>query len=1047
VTLDIAANAVTNAKMADNAIGNAEMLDNAIGNAEMADNAVNTNELVNDAVTTVKILNANVTASKLTAGAGAAGRVGVSDAAGVVTYGSVPAGSITGNNLTSTDLTVTGGTGATLTAVTLDIAANTVTNAKMADNAIGNAEMLDNAIGNAEMADNAVNTNELVNDAVTTVKILNSNVTTTKIADANVTAAKLSAGVGAAGRVGVADAAGAVTYGSVPAGSITGNNLTSTDLTVTGGTGATLTAVTLDIAANAVTNAKMSDNAIGNAEMADNAVNTNELVNDAVTTVKILNANVTASKLTAGAGAAGRVGVADAAGVVTYGSVPAGSITGNNLTSTDLTVTGGTGATLTAVTLDIANNAVTNAKMADNAIGNAEMLDNAITTTEISNGTILNADIDAAAGIAYSKLANLPSANILVGSAGNVATATAVTGDVTISNTGVTTIGALKVTNGMLAGSIASSNLVGTDIATVGTITSGTWNGGVIAGQYGGTGVNNSGKTITLGGNLTTAGAFATTLTSTAATNVTLPVSGTLSTLSGNEVLTNKTINGLTPTAQANGFTISGGTVSATLTVPSNATVSGTNTGDQTLAGLGGVPTTRTINGKSLAADITLGLASADFAGQGTTTTVLHGNAGGAPSFSAISLTADVTGTLPVANGGTGSATQNFVDLTTAQTVGGVKTFSSLPVLSSLTPGSIPFADAGGAITQDNANLFWDNTNKRQGIGTNQPQQLLSIAKTSGKVGLTFGHSATGVVGEIYIPNAGVDHIFTLGTVPANDLAFKTTDITRMTILSGGNVGIGTATPANKLTIGGAAGGYEAISRDITDGALGIWGGTSEATGAYFKITGSTYNASPGNGSAEFVIRDFTGANASRFALWSYDGSTWTAIFRTDGNSGHTWLAPNKGRVGIGITEGTAPTALLQLDAGTAAASGAPLKFTTGTNLTAAEAGAVEYDGTNFYATNSTTTRFTLAKTLTNTGTLDFLSTAANASRDMTITVTGAASGDAVVLGIPSTSNNANSNYSAWVSAANTVTVRFNNYSAAAIDPASGTYRVSVLKY
>lgn len=47
-------------------------------------------------------------------------------------------------------------------------------------------------------------------------------------------------------------------------------------------------------------------------------------------------------------------------------------------------------------------------------------------------------------------------------------------------------------------------------------------------------------------------------------------------------------------------------------------------------------------------------LASADFVNQGTATTVLHGNAAGNPSFGAVSLTADVTGTLPVANGGTG---------------------------------------------------------------------------------------------------------------------------------------------------------------------------------------------------------------------------------------------------------------------------------------------------------------------------------------------------------------------------------------------------------
>lgn len=39
----------------------------------------------------------------------------------------------------------------------------------------------------------------------------------------------------------------------------------------------------------------------------------------------------------------------------------------------------------------------------------------------------------------------------------------------------------------------------------------------------------------------------------------------------------------------------------------------------------------------------------------GTTTTVLHGNASGAPTFGAVSLAADVTGTLPYGNGGTGA--------------------------------------------------------------------------------------------------------------------------------------------------------------------------------------------------------------------------------------------------------------------------------------------------------------------------------------------------------------------------------------------------------
>lgn len=53
-------------------------------------------------------------------------------------------------------------------------------------------------------------------------------------------------------------------------------------------------------------------------------------------------------------------------------------------------------------------------------------------------------------------------------------------------------------------------------------------------------------------------------------------------------------------------------------------------------------------------------------------------------------------------------------------------------------------------------------------------------------------------------------------------------------------------------------------------------------------------------------------------------------------------------RVGVGVTS---PTGVLHLKAGTATASTAPLKFTTGVNLTTAEAGTEEYDGVVFYKT------------------------------------------------------------------------------------------------
>ena len=65
-------------------------------------------------------------------------------------------------------------------------------------------------------------------------------------------------------------------------------------------------------------------------------------------------------------------------------------------------------------------------------------------------------------------------------------------------------------------------------------------------------------------------------------------------TLTVNAKLTALTYNGLTITAVATGFTIAGGTTSKTLTVPLDASVSGTNTGDQTLSSLGAAPSNAT---------------------------------------------------------------------------------------------------------------------------------------------------------------------------------------------------------------------------------------------------------------------------------------------------------------------------------------------------------------------------------------------------------------------------------------------------------------------
>lgn len=76
---------------------------------------------------------------------------------------------------------------------------------------------------------------------------------------------------------------------------------------------------------------------------------------------------------------------------------------------------------------------------------------------------------------------------------------------------------------------------------------------------------------------------------------------------------------------------------------------------------------------------------------------------------------------------------------------------------------------------------------------------------------------------------------------------------------------------------------------------------------------------------------------------------------------------------------------------------------------------------------------------------LDFAAINAAASADLAITVPGAAVGDSVELGLPAAPA-AGLVFNAFVSAANTVTVRATNITAAPVDAASATYRATVHK-
>ncbi len=85
-------------------------------------------------------------------------------------------------------------------------------------------------------------------------------------------------------------------------------------------------------------------------------------------------------------------------------------------------------------------------------------------------------------------------------------------------------------------------------------------------------------------------------------------------------------------------------------------------------------------------------------------------------------------------------------------------------------------------------------------------------------------------------------------------------------------------------------------------------------------------------------------------------------------------------------------------------------------------------------------------KPLIASATLDFPSTTAQTSSVLTVSMPGAILGDIVTMGVPNAAITTNGLYSAYVSASNTVTVKFNNYGSSSSNPASGIFNLKILK-
>jgi len=302
----IAASAITADKILDGVVGSLKLADEAVTNAKIAVDAIQGDVIAAGAITETKISDDAVSTNKLSANAVTAAKI----AANTITASEIAANTITASEIAANTITASEIVANTITAA--EIAAATITAAEIAVNTITAALIQAGAITSTEIAANTITASNIAADTITSAEIAANAITASEIAASAVTAIKIAADAVTASKI----AAGAITAGAIAAGAVNATNIISDGIII--GSKIAANAITAaKIAAGTITGDKISAATITGAKIASNTITTTNLAANSVTATQLaISANTDGASSSIYMNSSGAIKVYDSSGTL-----------------------------------------------------------------------------------------------------------------------------------------------------------------------------------------------------------------------------------------------------------------------------------------------------------------------------------------------------------------------------------------------------------------------------------------------------------------------------------------------------------------------------------------------------------------------------------------------------------------------------------------------------------------------------------------------------------------------------------------------------------